>query len=202
MPSWREVRATDRGPARHPGQSRTAHERSSRTNCVEIAKTYGDARRSEFTQVGSLSIEDLLVDEEMVITMSHEGYVKRLPLTTYRAQRRGGRGLQGVRPKDDDWIEHLYTAQTHDYLMVFTVTGHCYWLKVHEIPVGTRESRGKPIVNILALSAEERIAAVVPVREFSDDRYLVFATRRGTVKKTALSAYRNIRVSRGERHQH
>jgi DNA gyrase subunit A len=162
---------------------------------VEIAKTYGDDRRSEFTSVGSLSIEDLIADEEMVITISHEGYVKRLPLTTYRSQRRGGRGLQGVRPKDNDWIELLYTAQTHDYLMVFTARGHCYWLKVHEIPVGTRESRGKPIVNVLALSADERIAAIVPVREFSDSRSLMFVTRRGTVKKTALSAYRHVRIS-------
>jgi len=162
---------------------------------TEIAKTYGDDRRSEFTSVGSLSIEDLIADEEMVITISHEGYVKRLPLTTYHSQRRGGRGLQGVRPKDDDWIEQLYTAQTHDYLMVFTARGHCYWLKVHEIPIGTRESRGKPIVNVLALSADERIAAIVPVREFSESRSLIFATRRGTVKKTTLSAYRHVRIS-------
>ena len=161
----------------------------------EIAKTWGDDRRTDFIQVGELSLEDLLADEEMVITVSHSGYVKRIPLTTYRAQRRGGRGLQGVRPRDDDWVEHLYTAQTHDYLMVFTARGHCYWLKVHEIPIGTRESRGKPIVNVLALSADERIAAIVPVREFSADRCLIFATRQGTVKKTALSAYRHVRVS-------
>jgi DNA gyrase subunit A len=166
-----------------------------RDELTEIAKTYGDDRRSEFTSVGSLSIEDLIADEEMVITISHDGYVKRLPLTTYRSQRRGGRGLQGVRPKDNDWIELLYTAQTHDYLMVFTARGHCYWLKVHEVPIGTRESRGKPIVNVLALSADERIAAIVPVREFSDSRSLMFATRRGTVKKTALSAYRHVRIS-------
>jgi DNA gyrase subunit A len=161
----------------------------------EIARVYGDDRRSEFTSIGSLSIEDLLADEEMVITLSHSGYVKRLPLATYRSQRRGGRGLQGVKPKDDDWIEHLWTAQTHDYLMVFTARGHCYWLKVHEIPIGTREARGKPIVNVLALSSDERIAAVVPVREFSEDRSLLFATRMGTVKKTVLSAYRNVRVN-------
>jgi DNA gyrase subunit A len=99
-----------------------------------------------------------------------------------------------VTTREDDWIEQLYAAQTHDVLMVFTARGHCYWLKVHEIPVGTRESRGKPIVNVLALSADERIAAVVPVREFREDQYLIFATRKGTVKKTALSAYRNIRV--------
>jgi DNA gyrase subunit A len=99
-----------------------------------------------------------------------------------------------VTTREDDWIEQLYAAQTHDVLMVFTASGHCYWLKVHEIPVGTRESRGKPIVNVLALSSDERIAAVVPVREFREDEFLIFATRRGTVKKTALSAYRNMRV--------
>jgi DNA gyrase subunit A len=171
-----------------------------RTNIIkdelrEIARVYGDDRRSEFTSVGSLSIEDLLADEEMVITLSHSGYVKRLPLATYRSQRRGGRGLQGVKPKDDDWIEHMWTAQTHDYLMVFTARGQCYWLKVHEIPIGSREARGKPIVNVLALSADERIAAVVPVREFSKDRGLLFVTRKGTVKKTVLSAYKNVRVN-------
>jgi DNA gyrase subunit A len=142
-----------------------------------------------------MSLEDLLADEEMVITVSHSGYVKRLPLDTYRAQRRGGRGLQGMETKEEDWVEHLYTAQTHDYLMIFTSRGHCYWLKVHEIPVAGRASRGKPIVNLLALGADERIASVVPVREFRDDRYLVFASRRGVVKKTALSAYRHVRVT-------
>jgi DNA gyrase subunit A len=161
----------------------------------EIATRYGDERRTEFIAAeGFLGIEDLLADEDHVITLSHNGYVKRVPLTTYRSQKRGGRGLRGVTTREDDWIEQLYAAQTHDVLMVFTARGHCYWLKVHEIPVGTRESRGKPIVNVLALSAEERIAAVVPVREFREDQYLIFATRKGTVKKTALSAYRNIRV--------
>ncbi|HUF49917.1 MAG TPA: DNA gyrase subunit A [Longimicrobiales bacterium] len=161
----------------------------------EVAASYGDARRTELTNMVSMSLEDLLADEEMVITVSHGGYVKRLPLTTYRAQRRGGRGLQGMETKEEDWVEHLYTAQTHDYLMIFTVRGHCYWLKVHEVPEASRASRGKPIVNLLALNPDERIAAVVPVREFRDDRYLMFASRRGVVKKTALSAYRHVRVT-------
>jgi DNA gyrase subunit A len=142
-----------------------------------------------------MSLEDLLADEEMVITVSHGGYVKRLPLDTYRAQRRGGRGLQGMDTKAEDWVEHLYTAQTHDYLMIFTSRGHCHWLKVHEIPVAGRASRGKPIVNLLALNGDDRIAAVVPVREFRDDRHLMFVSRRGVVKKTALSAYRHVRVT-------
>ncbi len=166
-----------------------------RAELEEIATAYGDDRRTVLTDLNELSIEDLLADEEMVITISHEGYVKRLPLTTYRAQRRGGRGLQGMETKEEDWVEHLYTAQTHDYLMVFTARGHCYWLKVHEVPLAGRTARGKPIVNLLSLGPEERIAAIVPVREFSADRFLMFATRQGVVKKTALSAYQHVRVT-------
>jgi DNA gyrase subunit A len=161
----------------------------------DIAKSYGDPRRTEIiTDDSSLSLEDLLADEEMVITISHQGYIKRLPLTTYRAQRRGGRGITGASSKEEDWIEHLHTAQTHDYLMVFTTRGHCYWLKVHEIPVGSRGARGKPIVNLLALQGDDQIAAVVPVRKFDEHQYLLFVTRRGTVKKTSLAAYRHVRV--------
>jgi len=161
----------------------------------EVAKTYGDPRRTEIVASnGDLSIEDLLADEEMVITVSHGGYIKRLPLDTYRLQRRGGRGLQGMETKEEDWVEHLFIAQTHDYLTFFTRQGHCYWLKVHEIPQAGRNARGRPIVNLLALRPEEQIAATVPVREFHEDRYLIFATRNGIVKKTALSAYGNVRV--------
>jgi DNA gyrase subunit A len=160
----------------------------------EVAATYGDDRRTELTSMVTMSLEDLLADEEMVITVSHGGYIKRLPLDTYRAQKRGGRGLMGASTKEEDWVEHLYTAQTHDYLMIFTARGHCYWLKVHEIPEASRASRGKPVVNLLALDPDERIAAIVPVRDFRDDRYLMFASRRGVVKKTALSAYRHVRM--------
>ncbi|MDP2954953.1 MAG: DNA gyrase subunit A [Longimicrobiales bacterium] len=160
----------------------------------EMADRFGDDRRTEITTaVGSFDVEDLIVEEDMVITVSHQGYVKRLPVATYRAQRRGGRGLQGMETKDEDWVEHLFVASTHDYLMIFTRGGQCYWVKVWEIPVGARNSRGKPIVNLLNLAAEERIAAVVPVREFADDRFLMFSTRKGVVKKTALSAYGNVR---------
>jgi DNA gyrase subunit A len=161
----------------------------------EISDKYGDERRTEITHaVGSFDVEDLIVDEDMVITVSHQGYVKRLPVDTYRAQRRGGRGLQGMGTKDEDWVEHLFVASTHDYLMIFTRKGQCYWLKVWEIPEGGRHARGKPIVNLLNLSGEEAIAAVVPVREFADDKYLMFCTRKGVVKKTALSAYGNVRA--------
>jgi DNA gyrase subunit A len=161
----------------------------------EVSAKYGDDRRSEITHaIGAFNVEDLIVEEDMVVTVSHQGYVKRLPVHTYRAQRRGGRGLRGMDTKAEDWVEHLFVASTHDYVMIFTRRGQCYWKKVWEIPVGSRISRGKPIVNLLNLGPNERIAAVVPVREFSEDRYLIFGTRLGVVKKTALSAYGNVRT--------
>jgi DNA gyrase subunit A len=161
----------------------------------ELADKYGDERRTRIVgETSDLSIEDLIADEPMVVTISHTGYVKRLPLDTYRTQRRGGRGLMGMNTKEEDWVEHLFVANTHDYLMVFTRRGQCYWLKVHQIPEASRAARGKPIVNLLQLDQDEVVASVVPVREFSDDRNLIFATRNGVVKKTALSAYRHIRV--------
>jgi DNA gyrase subunit A len=162
----------------------------------EVADKYGDERRTEILgDTGSLSIEDLIPDEEMVITVSHSGYIKRMPVATYRMQGRGGRGISGMGTKEEDWVEHVFLASTHDYLMFFTRNGQCYWLKVHEIPPGQRASRGKPIVNLLNISAQDSLAALVPVREFSPDRYLMFATRQGVVKKTVLSAYGNPRVT-------
>jgi DNA gyrase subunit A len=160
----------------------------------EIAEKYGDERRTDIVgAVGTFDVEDLIVEEDMVVTLSHQGYVKRLPISTYRAQRRGGRGLRGMDTKEEDWVEHLFVASTHDYLMIFTRSGTCYWKKVWEIPVGGRTSRGKPIVNLLNVSEEEQVAAVVPVRDFRDDQYLLFGTRQGVVKKTVLSAYGNVR---------
>ena len=162
---------------------------------AEVREKYGDERRTEITDMGiSMSLEDLLSDDEMVITISHQGYVKRLPVDTYRAQRRGGRGIQGMGTREEDWVERLFVGLTHDYLMVFTVQGHCYWVKVHEIPQASRNARGTPIVNLLALRPDEKIAAVVPVREFSMDKSLIFATRRGVVKKTPLAAYSHVRA--------
>ena len=159
-----------------------------------VSEKYGDDRRTEIVEaVGSFDVEDLIVEEDMVLTVSHQGYVKRLALDTYRAQRRGGRGLRGMDTKDEDWVEHLFVASTHDYVMIFTRRGQCYWIKVWEIPVGGRTARGKPIVNLLNLSEDEAIASVVPVREFSDDKHLMFSTRLGVVKKSALSAYGNVR---------
>jgi DNA gyrase subunit A len=165
------------------------------TELRELAEKYGDERRTEILPGGIiLSEEDLIAEENMVITVSRQGYVKRIEVDAYRAQRRGGRGLRGMGTKEEDWVEHLFVASTHDYLMIFTRSGQCYWLKVWEIPPGGRHSRGKPIVNLLNMTQEEDIAAVVPVREFSDDLFLFFSTRKGLVKKTALSAYGNIRA--------
>jgi DNA gyrase subunit A len=163
---------------------------------TEITESYGDARRTEILEdQNEISLEDLIADVPMVVTVSHEGYIKRLPLDTYRAQRRGGKGINAMGVKEEDWVEHLFVANTHDYLMVFTRTGHCYWVKVHKIPLASRAARGKPLVNLLNLRPDEKLASVVPVREFSANKYLMFATRRGIVKKTALSRYGNIRAA-------
>ena len=161
----------------------------------QVAEKYGDDRRTLIADISArgFSMEDLIPDEDMVLTVSRQGYVKRMAVDTYRAQRRGGRGLKGMTTKDEDWVEHLFVASAHDTLMIFTRQGQCYWLKVWEIPEGSRQSRGKPIVNLVAMRGDEEIAAVVPIREFAEDRYLFFATRMGVVKKTALSAYGNIR---------
>jgi DNA gyrase subunit A len=159
-----------------------------------IDKKYGDDRRSEIIgDASSLNVEDLIPDEEMVITVSHEGYVKRTEVDTYRAQRRGGRGLKGMVTKEEDWVEHLFVASAHEYLMIFMRSGLCYWLKVWQVPVASRHSRGKPIINLLNIGPSDKIASVVPVREFSEDRFLLFCTKGGKIKKTPLSAYGNVR---------
>ncbi|MDF3052287.1 MAG: gyrase subunit [Geminicoccaceae bacterium] len=162
----------------------------------EIGETFGDERRTEIVaDQGEFTVEDLIAEEDMVITISHSGYIKRIPITTYKRQRRGGRGLNGADLKADDWVEHLFIASTHDYLMFFSNRGQVYWLKVHEIPQAGRAARGKPVVNCIAMKPDEQIAALVPVREFTDDQSLIFATRQGTVKKTVLSAYGNVRAT-------
>jgi DNA gyrase subunit A len=163
----------------------------------EVADKYGDERRTEIMGdvAGTFAIEDLIPDEEMVITVSHHGYIKRMPVDTYRMQARGGRGISGMETKEEDWVEHLFLASTHDYVMFFSQQGQCYWLKVHQIPQASRQSRGKPIVNLINIRPDDRLAALVPVRQFSSDRYLMFATRKGVIKKTVLSAYGNPRVT-------
>jgi DNA gyrase subunit A len=162
----------------------------------EVGQTFGDNRRTEIVaDQGEFTVEDLIAEEDMVITISHSGYIKRIPITTYKRQRRGGRGLNGADLKADDWVEHLFIASTHDYLMFFSNRGQVYWLKVHEIPQAGRAARGKPVVNCIAIRPDEQISSLVPVREFSDDQSLIFATRQGTVKKTVLSAYGNVRAT-------
>jgi DNA gyrase subunit A len=160
----------------------------------ELVKKFGDSRRTEvIVDEGDFSVEDLIAEEDMVITISHAGYIKRIPVSTYRRQRRGGRGLNGMGTREDDWVEHLFVASTHDYVLFFTQNGQVYWLKVYDIPQGGRAARGRPVVNLVGIKPNERVTAFVAVREFSDDKYLTFATRNGTVKKTVLSAYGNPR---------
>lgn len=155
-----------------------------------MREKYGDERRSEIVFAATeFSIEDLIREEDMVITISHNGYIKRIPVSTYRAQNRGGRGITGMRTKDEDFVESLFVASTHSYILVLTDRGHCVWLKVHEIPRGTRQARGRPIVNVVDIPYGHKVAEVVPVREFDEDRYLLSITRKGLTKKTALSAY-------------
>jgi DNA gyrase subunit A len=162
----------------------------------EIGATFGDDRRTEIVaDQGEFTVEDLIAEEDMVITISHGGYIKRIPITTYKRQRRGGRGLTGADLKADDWVEHLFIASTHDYLMFFSNKGQVYWLKVHEIPQAGRAARGKPVINCIPIKPDEQIASLVPVREFTDDQSLILATRKGTVKKTVLSAYGNVRAT-------
>ncbi|HET9799421.1 MAG TPA: DNA gyrase subunit A, partial [Gemmatimonadaceae bacterium] len=160
----------------------------------ELATKYGDERRTEITSdEGEFTIEDLIADEEMVVTISHSGYIKRTSVSTYKRQRRGGRGLNGQALKDEDFIEHLFVASTHEYLLVFTDDGRCFWLKVHEIPQAGRAAKGKPVVNLLNVTPDTKVQAILPVREFRADQFLLFATKQGTVKKTSLSAYANPR---------
>jgi len=167
-----------------------------KTELQQIAAKFGDERRTEITSdEGEFTIEDLIADEEMVITISHSGYIKRTSVSTYKKQRRGGRGLNGQALKDEDFIQHLFVASTHEYILVFTDDGRCFWLKVHEIPQAGRAAKGKPVVNLINVTPDTKVQAIVPVREFRDDQFLLFATKQGTVKKTALSQYSNPRTT-------
>jgi len=167
-----------------------------RTELEGVTEDYGDERRSEITSdEGEFTIEDLIAEEDMVITISHSGYIKRTGVSTYRKQRRGGRGLTGQDLKDDDFVERLFIGSTHDYILCFTDDGRCFWLKVHEIPQAGRAAKGKPIVNLINVGAETQVKSMVPVREFSETEFLLFCTKQGTIKKTALSAYSNPRAA-------
>jgi DNA gyrase subunit A len=157
---------------------------------TEIAETYGDDRRTEIVHAeGEIDIEDLIADQQMVISITHSGYVKSLPLSTYRQQRRGGVGVTGMDMKEDDYIEHLFVSSTHDYLLFFTNRGKVYRLKVYELPEASRTSRGRALVNLLPLREGERVQSVLSTRDFGEGKYLVFATRNGMVKKTEFAAY-------------
>ena len=161
----------------------------------EIIEKYGDDRRTEIIEdQGDINIEDLIAEEDMVVTISHKGYIKRNPISLYRAQRRGGKGLTGVVPKDEDFVEHLFVASSHDYLLFFTNKGRLYWKKVHELPEAGRMSRGKAIVNLLELMKDEKVATTLPVREFEENAYIVMVTKNGLVKKTDMMAYSNPRA--------
>jgi len=157
---------------------------------AEVGERYNDERRTEIIPIsGDLSIEDIIADEDMVVTITHNGYIKRLPTATWKTQRRGGRGMKGAHTKDDDFIEHLFTASTHNNMLFFTDRGKCYWMKVHEIPLGMRTSQGRAIVNLIGCEAGEKVKAFVSVKEFNETDFIVMATRKGIIKKTALSMY-------------
>ncbi|MCK8115188.1 DNA gyrase subunit A [Anaerosoma tenue] len=156
----------------------------------EIKEKYGDKRRTEISGTArDLDVEDLIAEEDMVVTITKAGYVKRLPVATYRQQRRGGKGISGVNLKDSDFVEQLFISSTHDYVLFFSTKGKVYRLKVHELPVGSRHARGTAVVNLLPFEQDERIAAAITTREFSADEHLLFATSHGMVKKTAIQAY-------------
>jgi DNA gyrase subunit A len=179
-----ELRAILGDPARIDGLIRE--------ELLEIKQIYGrsDERRTEIVAVEEeLELEDLIAEEDMVIAITRSGYIKRLPVTSYREQRRGGIGVMGMDLKDEDYIEHLFVASTHDYILFFTNVGKVYRLKVHELPLGSRQSKGRAIVNLLPFRQDEQVRAVVQTRDFSEAKYLVFGTKKGVVKKTELAAY-------------
>jgi DNA gyrase subunit A len=155
-----------------------------------IRESHGDERRTEILEeIGEFNMEDLIAEEDMVVTISHEGYIKRNPISLYRAQHRGGKGMTGVRPKEEDFVEHLFVASSHDYLLFFTNKGRVYWKKVHEVPESGRVSRGKAIVNLLELQRGERVATTLSIRDFEEGKFVIMATKDGLVKKTPLLSY-------------
>jgi DNA gyrase subunit A len=162
---------------------------------LAVKETYKDERRTQILkEEAEISVEDLIAEEEVVVTVSHAGYIKRNPVSLYRAQRRGGKGKIGMGIRDEDFVETLFTASTHDYLLFFTDAGKVYWLKVHEIPEAGRAAKGKALVNLLALKDDEKVTTTLPVKEFREDQFVVMATKQGVIKKTELSAYGNPRA--------
>jgi DNA gyrase subunit A len=155
-----------------------------------LAKGFNDERRTEIIEhADDIDLEDMIAEEEMVVTLSHAGYIKRSPISLYRAQRRGGKGKRGMATKEADFVEAIFVASTHSYLLVFTQKGRLYWIKVHELPQGGRATKGKAIVNLVNLEKDDEVATVLAVREFSEGRQIIMATKNGLVKKTDLMAY-------------
>ena len=157
---------------------------------IEIQEKYGDQRKTEIIPFsGSLSVEDMIAEEDMVITITHNGYIKRLPVSTWKTQNRGGKGMKGANTKQDDFIEHLFVASTHNTMMFFTNTGKCYWIKVHQIPQASRISQGRAIINLIGCATEDKIKAFVSVKEFNDTDHIIMCTQKGLIKRTKLSLY-------------
>jgi len=156
----------------------------------EIKKKYGDARRTEIVEKSAeIDLEDMIVEEDMVVSITHSGYIKRSPVSLYRSQQRGGKGMAGMITKKDDFVEHLFIASTHSYILFFTITGRVFWLKVHQIPESGRATKGKALVNLLHLSSDDKISAILSVREFEEGNFIIMATRKGVVKKSSLMDY-------------
>jgi DNA gyrase subunit A len=167
-----------------------------RDEVAELKEKYGDPRRTEIIdKTEELTLEDLIADEDMVITITHAGYIKSLSVSAYRRQNRGGKGVIGMETKEEDFAEHVFVASSHQYILFFTSTGRCYWLKVHEIPRGGRLAKGRPIINMLDLGSDQRISTFTRVREFDPRQFIIMATRQGTIKKTSLDAFSNPRKS-------
>ncbi|MCX6169592.1 MAG: DNA gyrase subunit A [Ignavibacteriales bacterium] len=165
-----------------------------REELLALREKYADERRTKIEmQLQEFKLEDIIAEEDVVVTISHAGFIKRFPVSGYRRQGRGGKGVTGAGTREEDFIEHMFVASTHHYIMFFTDKGKCYWLKVHEIPEGGRATKGRSILNLIEKDKEENITAFVSVKEFTDDKYIVMATEQGTIKKTVLSAYSNIR---------
>lgn len=161
---------------------------------LALKEKYGDERRTEIIKdYKEFSLEDIIAEEDVVVTISHGGFIKRFPVSGYRRQGRGGKGVTGAGTKEDDFIEHMFVASTHQYILFFTDKGRCYWLKVHEVPEGGRTAKGRSIVNLLDKDKDDNITAFVAVKEFREDQFLIMATEKGTIKKTVLSAYGNVR---------
>ncbi len=170
-----------------------SHEKQSEiieSELSEILNKHGDERRTEIIPFsGELSLEDMIADEEMIVTITHNGYIKRLPADTWKTQRRGGKGMKGAKTKEDDFVEHLFTASTHNTMLFFTDQGKCHWLKVHQIPQASRTSQGRAIVNLIGCETGEKVNAFVSVKEFSDSNYIIMATKKGMINRTSLSLY-------------